>query len=198
MPKQRGPYKKYIYNPESYAMPYSSFRQKHKNTDNNIPDLALNRQSSTLVFDMNRDINNTSVLAFNSIHENQSTNDEPLQNSNQAVSESDESHDEGTQLEGMTEIRNVFEDNAINSQELAAAYLAAFYSGKITQHSLTSFLTLSNIHSSHKLPTTFDGLIKSLDNDHRLVYQKTWYCGTCLKAIQTTMKERNCGKCQSK
>ena len=55
----------------------------------------------------------------------------------------------------------------ITKEELAAAYLASFYSGKTTQSSLTDYLQLSNIRSEAenspvRLPTTFNGLAQIL------------------------------------
>jgi hypothetical protein len=51
-----------------------------------------------------------------------------------------------------------YTDN-VTREELAAAYLTAFFEGKITQSALTEFLQISNATNDIKLPTRFDGLV---------------------------------------
>ena len=58
---------------------------------------------------------------------------------------------------------NSFKDlTNITPSDLSAAYLAAFFNGIKTQASLSDYLTLSNLTSNIKIPTTFDGLTNFL------------------------------------
>ncbi len=66
----------------------------------------------------------------------------------------------------------------ITKEELAAAYLASFYSGKTTQSSLTDYLQLSNIYSPVQLPTTFNGMVQTVffTTLHYFI-KKSWMIG---------------------
>ena len=92
-------------------------------------------------------------------------------------------------------------ENNLVKEDLAAAYLAAFYNGRTSQQSLSDYLKLSNIYSPIKLPTTFNGL-KSLisKNTDNLPYEKSWFCGTCLKHITelTHRLQRECENCKTR
>ena len=56
---------------------------------------------------------------------------------------------------------NLLYNSEITREELAAAYLVAFFNGTITQSSLKDFITFSNKATSGiKLPRIFDGLAK--------------------------------------
>ena len=59
-------------------------------------------------------------------------------------------------------------DNTITKEDVASAFLAAFYDGAATQKSLTSFLTLSNImNKTIQIPTTFSGLVSLLNGNKK-------------------------------
>lgn len=93
------------------------------------------------------------------------------------------------------------QDKNIGLKEMAAAFLAAFYSGKITQKALSDFIKLHNIYSSNKLPSNFDGLAKILvDKDANLSYKKTWFCNICIKSFEELNHrfQRECHICSSK
>jgi hypothetical protein len=93
------------------------------------------------------------------------------------------------------------ENNDTSREELAAAYLAAFFAGKITQSALSSFLELSNITTQVKLPTSFDGLIGILIGNKNLkTYKKTFYCSSCLKLLTNVSSklDRMCKVCSKK
>ena len=58
-------------------------------------------------------------------------------------------------------LSNLLNNSEITREELAAAYLVAFFNGTITQSSLKDFITFSNkAPSGIKLPRIFDGLAK--------------------------------------
>jgi hypothetical protein len=97
---------------------------------------------------------------------------------------------------------NILQSNGLNEKDLAAGYLAAFYNGKTTQKSLTDYLQLANIHLPIRMPTTFDGLRKLIygDVESKLAYEKTWFCGICLKITKKLNNrfQRACEQCQTK
>ena len=89
----------------------------------------------------------------------------------------------------------------INKEELAAAYLASFYSGKTTQSSFTDYLQLSNIYSPVQLPTTFNGLAQILlKRKLDFIKKKTWFCNVCQKSFENLndRSQRECEKCGSR
>jgi len=73
-------------------------------------------------------------------------------------SDDDDIDDDNENADSLNELLR----DEITKEELAAAYLASFYSGKTTQSSLTDYLQLSNIYSPVQLPTTFNGLAQIL------------------------------------
>jgi hypothetical protein len=88
---------------------------------------------------------------------------------------------------------------------LAAAYLTLFFKGKLTQSALSVTIELANITSSVKLPTSFDGLVNKIikknpkNKERNLDYDKTWFCGYCIKLTTVLERDRfqreciNCG-----
>ena len=93
------------------------------------------------------------------------------------------------------------ESNHITREELAAAYLTLFFKGKLTQSALSTAIELSNIKSSIKLPTSFDGLLNIITKKKNLVeYEKTWFCGYCLKLIGRLDNrfQRACSNCNTR
>ena len=66
---------------------------------------------------------------------------------------------------------------------------------------LKDFITLSNITSNIKLPSSFDGLSKLLmKSDLKEIYTKSWFCGVCLTSFNNLDNrfQRSCEKCQVK
>ena len=61
------------------------------------------------------------------------------------------------------------QSNNITVVELAAAYLTLFFKGKLTQTALSAAIELSNITSTIKLPTTFDGLVNKIINSKTIL-----------------------------
>jgi hypothetical protein len=151
-----------------------------------------------------RDSNTTTLTSNNNISFQESL---PIQIENQSneivtdlleeVSHGFESYDECGELE----FNNVFNNKEISKEELAAAYLVAFFNGTITQSALKDFIALSNITSEIKLPSSFDGLAKVLMNENRVYdYQKKWFCGVCLNTFEKLDDrfQRSCKKCNVK
>ena len=97
---------------------------------------------------------------------------------------------------------NIIRNEKINKEDLAAAFLASFYDGGITQKALKNFLKLNNIYSEIKIPPSFDGLIKILENvddNEALNSTKFWYCSTCYKKIERLSNrfQRTCEFCKT-
>jgi hypothetical protein len=95
------------------------------------------------------------------------------------------------------------EMNSFNEYDLAAAFLAAFYNGNITKAALKSFLNLSNIINTTKIPTSFDGLLKcqkkKLDIDTDMRPSKSFYCSTCCLVLACNGKTiRACSECKNR
>jgi len=125
---------------------------------------------------------------------NQTDLENSLFETNTAESEEPENNNELSYL-------NQILQNTISNEEIAAAYLVAFFSGSVSQKSLADFLYLSNMYSSTKLPTTINGLAKLLTGQSpNLIYKKTWYCGVCFKNIEelNSRFQRNCTKCNNR
>lgn len=88
--------------------------------------------------------------------------------------------------------------NEISREDLAAAYLTGFFDGRITQSTVSNFLSISNITSEVKLPTSFDGLINLLiGTANYKKFKKAYYCSNCLSTIETlnSRYQRVCEKC---
>ena len=97
--------------------------------------------------------------------------------------------------------QNPDQTDIFKKREIAAAFLAAFYNGRTSQSSLTDYLKLSNIYSTIKLPTSFDGLRNLIKDDtSELNYEKTWFCGTCQKLIANLNNrfQRSCAICKTR
>jgi len=104
---------------------------------------------------------------------------------------------------------SIFEDfvkaidsETINETDLATAYLAAFFNGRTTQDSLSDYLTLSNISSKIKLPTSFNGLTNLVFGGQKstLDYEKYWFCNSCVKKVDSLSDrhQRSCPSCKSR
>ena len=200
--RTRGRYKQYLYDPD-VKIPIST-QNDHKRENN----LLLNNKISTVNKSVNQDQEKEKEKTIN---QQNSSNEFLIITSDNLVEEletiqsesesSDEIEEEKEEDLINDDLKNIIQDKDITRDELAAAFLAAFFNGKITQSSLTDFLQLSNIIWPIKMPTTFDGLIKVINGEKpNLMANKTWYCSICLE--KTTKLDdrfqRACKKCKSK
>ena len=88
-----------------------------------------------------------------------------------------------------------------NKEELCAAALTFFFTGKMTQSHLSFGLKFFNLTSSIKIPLTFDALLKNITNNHNKVIeaQKIYFCFNCKQEIKIDSRyQRSCITCQSK
>ncbi len=138
------------------------------------------------VSDINKELNTNEIIQpsdESQINNEFDTNEAQLQDLEQLINngiiDDDISEDYDQNLSSF------FKDEAISKEELSAAFMAAFYNGRSTQSSLFDYLRLANIFSPIKIPTTFDGLKRQIQGKSTdLVFNKTWFCGTCLKIIK--------------
>jgi hypothetical protein len=221
MPKSRGQYKRYIYDPTSLIPDRTRYDYLNQFKAQSVSNLNENefvmsfRPSINTINTINAINNNEYISANNesistNIEQN-SFNNEPqivineehLVIENNDVTSNNQSFDvdldlnfneleTNSTLNGIQSISNI----AINREELAAAFLACFYSGTTTQTSLKDYLELSNIYSDIKLPTSFDGLSNILfENKKNFIRKKLWYCGVCLKTYTREQIDRTVRSC---
>jgi len=151
------------------------------NQANQVP---LHSSTSQSYLQNNKETGETYILE--TIDESQNINDCDL-----SFSEIDIESDQNVEFADIA-------STAINKEELAAAFLASFYSGRTTQASLKDYLELSNIYSNIKLPTSFDGLANILfENKKKFIHKKIWYCGVCLKKFEKNHVNQNSRTCET-
>lgn len=197
MPKQRGPYKRYLFDstievPDSTKNDHK--RKKSTITSNeNIHQMNQTLDDECVDSDENLQIHleNDMVIRDGSFIRQE----EQTVNLNEEISNSDQLNND----EAINTHSDIFHDN-LTKEDMAAAYLASFFSGKTTQKSLADYLHLSNMFSSTQLPTSFDGLISLIVDKKKLKFEKKWYCGVCLKSIEelATRFQRNCTTCNTR
>ena len=187
MPKFRGKYKQYNWNNEK-EIPLRTEQRRNQQRISKLPEnsnVVVNKNSTfqeynSFIFET--DLNNETDLITNT-----STNFD--HESDQSIIEEIISSDKYDLRKDVEE--NVFDDfieanstGVINQNDLATAYLAAFFNGRTTQDSLKDYLRLSNFSSQIKLPTTFDGLSQLVVGKKNSVkFEKSWFCNTCTKQI---------------
>jgi hypothetical protein len=228
MPKLRGPYKRYLYD-ENVSIPertrYDHLSQIKKkalidnnqfliNNQDNSPKLSaasnlittpiVNQHHHVIIeYDNNQQppastLDNTSIV---NQHDDDDVNEQTIVNDENEDDYSINDENDDSFTESDIDL-NLNETGAVNKEELAAAFLASFYSGRTTQTSLKDYLELSNIYSSIKLPTSFDGLSNILfKNKKKFIHKKIWYCGVCLKKFsneQIKNRTRSCETCKTR
>ena len=142
--RTRGRYKQYLYDPD-VKIPIST-QNDHKRENN----LLLNNKISTVNKSVNQDQEKEKEKTIN---QQNSSNEFLILTSDSLVEEletiqsesesSDEIEEEKEEDLINDDLKNIIQDKDITRDELAAAFLAAFFNGKITQSSLTDFLQLS-------------------------------------------------------
>jgi hypothetical protein len=208
MPKEkRGRYKKYLLD-EAKAIPKSTiYYQNQNNNQDDYISTNLNRvltasniRSEYENFEpceplINENLN--SIISTNhSLLYIDETNVNPLRNSEEISHEADTFDDDFNPI-----LSDILSDNNLVIEDLAAAYLAAFFNGRTSLQSLNDYLKLSNIYSPVKLPTTFNGLKNLIStNTDNLIYEKSWFCGTCLKHFTQLISrlQRTCEYCKTR
>lgn len=197
MPKERGRYKNYIGNP-SIKMPIST-KNNHLRRSNKISNIEIDNTPNTQFQMTNQQITTNSNISQN--HDNVeelSNNSHDFESANQE-NDTDNSIEEDEILYSTLDV--IINNKDLTKEELSAAYLAAFYNGRTSQKSLKDYLQLSNIYSPIKLPTSFDGLARTLiDQRDFLNYKKSWFCGICYKSLESLGNrfQRSCDICQTR
>jgi len=102
------------------------------------------------------------------------------------------------------DLNDFIRDQKVTKEDLAAAFLAAFYGNSNTQKSLKDYIDLVNqliLTKDNQLPTSFAGLISLLNGKkQKLNYEKSWYCDVCQKLINKLDNrfQRECSTCNSR
>ncbi len=207
MSKVRGKYKQYLYDNDKVIPRTTKWYAKYNSS-------LINNES--IVFDKNHHSSSSTQkssheILMNSTSENNTRllDEEIEEENNEDKSDEDISDEENEDDQHIDEnetelndLNNIIKNEKISKEDLAAAFLASFYNGGITQKDLSDFLQLSNIYSETKLPASFSGLIKileSVDNNESLNSTKFWYCGTCFKKIEKLNNrfQRTCEFCKT-
>jgi hypothetical protein len=159
MPKERGKYKQYL--TRNVPIPSRTIRW-YKQKTQSIQAVPIQSESSNIRSDQ---IETTS----NSIEESIDSS-EASPNPLEVISQTETDMNYQEQLD-QDDLHDILQDENITKEELAAAYLTAFYQCGPTQRTLTNFLQLHNISSPIKLPTSFSGLTKK--SYHCLIFVQT-------------------------
>ena len=206
MPPKRGKYKRYLLD-SSVKMPPSTFYKKRKllqnnesvaatvdndiDNDNDIIQTIQNEQANLEIYHDNLNFTNSASNIILQDDDSNNYSSDHIENTdfNSIDSDNDLDHDDFIDIFGQTQL---------TKEDLSAAYLTAFFSGKITQTALKDFISISNIASEIKLPTSFDGLTKVLMGKNNIYkYTKSWFCGVCLKTFNKMEDryQRSCSQC---
>ena len=128
---------------------------------------------------------------------------QPEQNDFEPFVQFDQS-EETTHNDFVNDLNEFVRDQKITKEDLAAAFLAAFYGNSNTQTSLKDYIDLVNqliLTKDNQLPNSFNGLISLLNGKkQKLNYEKSWYCGVCQKLIEKLDNrfQRECSTCNSR
>ena len=148
----------------SQTSPSNRINNNYNNDNNLINENDVIEQSSQVSaeIEQNQNNNNNEIVEV----EKEVEDDDKIKDEveNEDKDENEETHN--------ILLNHIAKDTEITKQELSAAYLSAFYSGSITQESLTTFLQLHNIHSPIKIPTSFSNLTNVLSKNGNLFYNQ--------------------------
>jgi len=190
MPKERGKYKQYLTrNGPIPSRTIWCYKQQTKSTQAT----PIQIESSKIRSDQIETTSNRSTYQFNRrIIDSSDASPNPLE----VISQTETGMNNQKQLD-QDDLHDILQDENITKEELAAAYLTAFYQCGPTQRTLTNFSQLHNISSPLKLPTSFSCLTNIIDKSFEdLSYIKFWYCGTCIKIFYQLKNrfQRECGE----
>ena len=196
MGKERGRYKRYIFD-KNAKIP----RQTVQNQAKDLESYSITAKESNQIQSSLFETNIFEELAQTNYEEDILTNsedlvteieipNEPILNDVESLLDNGDNNEQDDFEEDFdSEFSSLCSSEELTKEEIAAAYLAAFYNGRTSQSSLGDYLKLSNIFSPIKLPTTFDGLKNLIKGKARdLEFKKSWYCGTCVKTIKLDPK----------
>jgi len=208
MPKESRKYKQYLWN-DQVSMPKSTKYFKRKNQTNStknsqVPNFSIDQyltlenstNSENSHGNLNQTLNYTTNLESDFADANLECEDETIIHN---TNENNYNHlDEQNSFPDLIE---ALSSDEITKNDLAIAYLSAFFNGHSTQESLSDFIKLSNLTSHIKLPTTFEGLSNLvIGKANNLHFKKTWFCDICIKPFENTDNrlQRSCNVCKSR
>jgi hypothetical protein len=216
MPKEtpRGRYKRYLYS-NNINIPKSTkyYQLNNLKTNKNeivIPERECTQNQAFNDYDqsLNSDHNQNQIKAISEMNPNSLVTLETL-NEDEEESQSSNQHNHLNSDQDLDDdfcevFSNAFEHQSqeeINKNDLACAYLTAFFSGRTSQTSLSDFLKLSNVTSTIKLPTSFNGLRDIIMSEKQiLTHEKSWHCINCMKTFDKLNHrlQRTCSNCKTK
>jgi hypothetical protein len=108
---------------------------------------------------------------------------------------------ETLQLCEIDELLPIINDD-LSIEEICAALVGMFYSGKLTQMCFKMVLDFLKITYSLKLPANFNKCAKIIleSNNDEISFTKTWYCGICGELFEKLKRrfDRTCVVCKTK
>ena len=215
MPKSRGSYKKYLYDP-NIPVPdrtrYEYLIQHKKQTANNQSHSLSNNELINLHSTNISLMPQTSQQQLTNSHHPSTIIQQPSASSQppEVTNEDQYEHADLSFTEFNSDSDSDSDSNIseflkteLKREDLAAVFLAWFYSGSMTQDSLKGSLEISNMsNNSIKLPTSFDGLTNIIfEKKKKFIHKKVWFCGVCLKTFskeQVNRFERACRTCKTR
>jgi hypothetical protein len=181
MSKKRGNYYQYLYNDNVKVPRSANSSEQHEmsTTDTAGPTDTIDQLSDT------------------GSATSQAYNESPIDFSdNHDISESSSSSDESDDGE-LIEIVKDF----TNEEEVAAAYLSAFYAGKMTQKAFKLQLELTKKLYNPNLPSSFDAMRRAIKGCGKVKdeFYKIWYCSNCQAEVKLDYsKQRSCKICKTR
>jgi hypothetical protein len=217
MPKERRKYKEYLWNDQLSVPKSTKYLKKKETTNSNIN--ANNNRISEMPID-NQELNYDERIPNDQVHieiQNESQSNDFIHHNEvettndieeEVVDDEEQIDNNRYERDRFNQEESVFQDifeslisKDITKNDLAIAYLTAFFNSQSTQDSLSDFIKLSNFTSDIKLPCTFDGLSNLvIGKDNTLKHEKAWFCNICIKSIKKTddRLQRSCYTCKSR
>jgi hypothetical protein len=192
---KRGKYKKYI-NIEDAPKSTLYSRRKRKHQEQT----AISQQEQTATNQQFESTINPIRLSNLSYNQANTSNNTQL-DEDYALEEEEEDEDDDNLSNELSAILD--DQQKITKDELAAAFLAVFFDSNMTKKALSSFVALSNLISSVKLPKKFDQLRNILFSKQQIENykpEKTWFCPVCLNTYDRLRDQyaRSCPSCKTR
>jgi hypothetical protein len=218
MPRFGSTYKRWKYD-SSVPMPMSTFYAQKKHAEKrkrnseysvyNGKDIDLIDQRVLINIedicydDVNIEINEYNICTQDEDNNNVEDNDE---NNNNVEDNDDDDNIEEDNVED-NNFHNLVKNWLQSSNaghhkiEFACAQMAAFFIGRMTQHSMSIQLKLWNAVLGDLVPKNFNELCKIIlkDENDKITYEKTWYCNRCKNyVVVNDKKQRKCIICKQR
>ena len=202
MPKQRRKYKEYLWNNQKTvpkSTKYFKLRQDSvANGENTVRPEELNNVNNENILPPS----NAGESSFEFSNNHQDYHLEGDDNdSEEEITSNKYDYVNANDNDFLPDLVEALSSSEITKNDLAIAYLSAFFNGSTSQDSLSDYIKLSNFTSHIKLPTTFGGLSNLvIGKKQQLNSNKSWFCNTCIKEIKSldSRLQRSCSTCKSR